>query len=221
MDSPFPDATADEAPGALPAPSGAPVAPTPVPPGQPRTRPRIVFLLIGVVLAGVLAVFLFTDVGTRQHTRRPTAGSAVPAFSLPRLGGAGRVGVPADGGGDGRPAILLFFASWCTPCQREIPALARTYRSQQAAKSTLARVSLIGVDGSDPKADAVAFVHSSGVSFPVAADSSYTVTQGLFEFTGLPESVFVKGDGTIAGIHLGPLSTASFVSWERKLLAPH
>lgn len=195
--------------------------PTPgVPPGPPaRTRPRPVFLLVGVVLAGILAVFLFTDVGTGSTAGPPTKGSPVPAFSLPRVGGSGRVGVPADGGGNGHPAILLFFASWCGPCQKEIPALARTYRGQQAAKSRLAGVRLVGVDGSDPTPDAVTFIRSAGISFPVGADMSYRVTQGLFEFAGLPESVFVDGNGTIAGIHLGPLSTGAFVRWERTLLA--
>ncbi len=177
------------------------------------------FLAAGAVLAAILAVFLFTDVGTGGKSVRPTAGSPVPTFTLPALIGKGTVGVPADGGGNGRPAILLFFASWCTPCQAEMPALAHVYRSQQAARSRLALVSLVGVDGSDPKADATRFVRASGVTFPVGTDLNYTVTQGLFGFTGLPESVFVKADGTIAGIHLGALSTGAFVSWEHKLLA--
>lgn len=205
----------DDAPGAVSAPVGASVSPPPAPVVR-RARP--VFLLLGVVLAGVLALFLFTDVGTGSHGGRPAPGSAVPMFSLPRVAGTGKVGVPADGGGDGRPAILLFFASWCAPCQKEVPALARTYRSQQAAKSRLAGVPVIGVDGSDPKASAVKFVRASGITFPVGADTAYTVTQGLFDFAGLPESVFVEANGTIAAIHYGPLSPRAFVSWERKLL---
>ncbi len=210
---------ADTVSGAPPASPGAALPPPPPSPPTVRTRPRPVFLLVGVVLAGILALFLFTGVGTGSHAGRPMAGSAAPPFTLPRVDGSGTVGVPADGGGNGRPAILLFFASWCGPCQKEVPALARTYRGQQAAKSRLAEVRVIGVDGSDPKADAVRFIRSSGISFPVGADKAYTVTSGLFQFTGFPESVFVEGNGTIAGIHVGPLSPAAFVGWERKLLA--
>lgn len=177
------------------------------------------FLLVGVVLAVILGVFLFTDVGTGSRGGRPAAGSAVPTFSLPRVPGSGTVGVPADGGGHGHPAILLFFASWCAPCQKEVPALARTYRNQQSDKSRLARVRVIGVDGSDPRASATTFIRDAGITFPVGADASYTVTQGLFEFAGLPESVFVTAAGTIAAIHYGALSPGAFVSWEHKLLA--
>jgi cytochrome c biogenesis protein CcmG/thiol:disulfide interchange protein DsbE len=187
-------------------------------PAPRSSRPRPVFLLVGVVLAAALGIGLFTTAGKGSGPGRPQVGSAVPSFSLPALVGGGDVGVPADGGGAGRPAVLLFFASWCTPCRAEIPGLAATYRHEQATHSRLASVRVIGVDGSDPTGDARSFVRRSGVTFPVGADRIYSVTQGLFAFAGLPESVLVDGDGTIAGIHYGALSPAAFVSWQRKLL---
>jgi len=194
--------------------------PVPSPPTPSSRRPRPIFLLVGVVLAAALGIGLFTGIGTHGGSGgRPVTGSAVPTFSLPRLGGGPRVGVPADGGGDGRPAVILFFASWCGPCQKEVPAIASTYHHQQASGSRLAKVAMIGVDGNDPTGKALDFVHRSGVTFPVGADQTYTVTEGLFYFTSLPESVFVEGDGTIAGIHYGGLTPAELVEWERRLLA--
>lgn len=174
---------------------------------------------MGVVLAAALGVGLFSTLGTHGTTAAPQVGGAVPGFSLPRLQGTGTVGVPADGGGEGHPAILLFFASWCTPCQAEIPELAATYHHQQATHSKLARVALLGVDGNDPTANAVAFVKKSGVSFPVGADRHYDVTSGKFYFTALPEAVMVDGNGTIAAIHYGGLTSTELVHWQRRLLA--
>jgi thiol-disulfide isomerase/thioredoxin len=187
-------------------------------PRAPR-RPRPIFLVLGLIVAAALAVGLLAGGGSSPGGSRARTGSPVPSFSLPRLGGGGRVGVPADGGGAGRPAILLFFASWCAPCRGEIPALATTYSSQRAGRSPLAKVAVVGVDGSDPTSNALAFVRSSGVTFPVGADRTYTVTEGLFSFTALPEAVFVDADGRIAGIHYGALTTSEFVSWEHRLLA--
>ena len=189
-----------------------------------RRRPRLSFLLLGVLLAAGLAAVLFAlranSTSGAGGTAAVGAGTQAPHFALPALGAAKtKVGVPADGGGGGRPAILLFFASWCSPCQREIPALAATYRRQHEEHSPLAKVAVIGVDANDPTSNALAFVHSSGVTFPVAADTSFAVTQTLFDFNHLPEAVFVEGDGTIASVHLGPLSSSRFASWERKLLA--
>jgi thiol-disulfide isomerase/thioredoxin len=174
---------------------------------------------MGVILAVALGVGLFTGVGTGKSGGRPVAGDPVPSFSLPQVGGGASVSVPSDGGGNGRPAILLFFASWCRPCQAEVPAIAATYHRQQLRHSRLATtVALIGVVGNDPTATALRFIRRSGVTFPAGADKTYTVTDGLFYFTGLPETVFVSGTGTIAAVHYGALSTATFVRWQRRLL---
>lgn len=181
-------------------------------------RPRPAFLVVGVVLAVALGIGLFTSFGAGTSGGRPQAGDPVPTFSLPRVGGGPAVGVPADGGGHGHPAVLLFFASWCGPCQAEIPALAATYRHQQATHSPDARVALIGVADIDQTPTAVRFLRKSGATFPSAADRTASVTNGLFYFTNLPEAVFVNGNGTVAAVHLGALSAATLVRWQYRLL---
>ena len=185
----------------------------------PQRRQRPIFLLVGAAAAVGGAAVLVVLSGNRGSPARLQAGSPVPAFALPRLGAAGTVSVPGTGGGNGRPAVLLFFASWCTPCQHEIPSLAAAYRRQQSSGSRLAKVALIGVDGNDPTGSALRFVHGSGVTFPVGVDPTYAVTSGKFDFSYLPESVMVSGNGTIEAVHYGALSSADLVRWEQKLLA--
>jgi cytochrome c biogenesis protein CcmG, thiol:disulfide interchange protein DsbE len=187
---------------------------------QRARRPRAIFFVVGVVLAAALGVGLFTSVGTKQASSRPVAGSSAPGFSLPNLTGQGTVGTPANGGGQGRAAVLLFFASWCTPCQSEIPDLAATYRTIRAAGGAPARVAVIGVDGSDPTAAARTFVSQSGVNFPVGADRSYAVTEGRYAFTGLPEAVFINASGSIVQIDYGPITGAELTTWVNRLAGP-
>lgn len=188
---------------------------------MPSLRRRLLFLGVGVVLAVALGVGLFSTYGKKGTQGGdggvPRPGDPVPSFTLARLGGGAPVSVPADGGGDGRAAVLVFFASWCGPCQKEMPALAHTYAREQSSSSPLARVRILGIDGADPTADALGFVHRSGVTFPVGVDGDYRVTQGRFGFAGLPETVFVTSNGTIAAIHYGGVSAQTVVAWQRRL----
>jgi thiol-disulfide isomerase/thioredoxin len=175
-------------------------------------RPRLVFLVVGVVLAAGLAVGLFTTAGSSPSSGRPGAGSAAPTFSLPRLGGGAAVGIPADGANGTRPAVLLFYASDCVPCHAEIPALARAYRAQPRHP-----VAVVGVAAADPSP--AAFARASGVSFPVGLDDKLDVTEGRYAFTAIPEAVFVKADGSIDAIHYGAITPAQLAAGERRLLA--
>jgi len=83
-------------------------------------------------------------------------------FTLPALvHPGGRVGLAAYAG---RPVIVNFFASWCVPCKKETPLLARFYRAQNG------RVTILGVDSNDSAAAARRFVRAAGVSYPVGFD---------------------------------------------------
>jgi thiol-disulfide isomerase/thioredoxin len=192
------------------------------PPAAPAPRkPRKVFLLVGLVLAVGLGIGLFTSIGTPAKSGIPQVGGPVPSFSAPRLNGSGTVQVPADGGGGGTPAVLLFFGDWCTACHTELPPLAAAVRHQEAAGGPLAKVRVIGVDSEDTRQDGMAFVTASGIEFPVARDPDIAITNGDFYFEGDPYAVFVKGNGSISAIVPGPLSVARFTADEEKLVAGH
>jgi thiol-disulfide isomerase/thioredoxin len=207
------------------APAAPSASPNDAPDGEgagPR-KPRKIFLLVGIVLALVLGVFLFTGLGTSQGTTggAPHEGGAVPSFTRQNVGpvGGARVTVPADGGGNGTPAVLLFFGNWCPSCHQELPPLAAAVRAQDKAGGRLSHIRVIGVDSEDSEGSAKSFIQSAGVSFPVAADPDITVTSGLFSFQGDPYAVFVKGDGTIAKIVRGAVLTpSSFTADERALI---
>jgi peroxiredoxin len=186
----------------------APTTAEPAGPQPPKVRGLIIWGLIGLVLVAVGTASLLmgrhtSSSGQSQGTATIKVGDRVPAFGLANLDGKGIVAVPKDGGGDGKPLVLVFFASWCGPCQREMPGLAKAVAEGKAGDAAV-----IGIDGQDTTAAARAFVASTGVTFPVGRDPDYAVTSGKFGFFGLPETVFVNGKGIVTSVHRGPTTPA-------------
>jgi thiol-disulfide isomerase/thioredoxin len=191
------------------------------PAARERTRHRreiVVPVIVALVVVAV-GIGLFTSIGSPPASGPPQAGGMAPAFSLAGLNTAGRVGTPESGGGDGKPMVVLFMGDWCTICHSEIPPLAAKIKVLQSGHSALAHLAVIGVDSEDTLSDALSFIRSSGVTFPVGDDGTAHVMNGLYGFEGDPYAVFIEGSGRIMTIHPGRLRPSQFVTLARRLLA--
>jgi cytochrome c biogenesis protein CcmG/thiol:disulfide interchange protein DsbE len=175
-------------------------------------------LAIGSVIAIALAIALFVGLGS--HSGKGAAGplvgvgSPAPDFSLPPLTGTAPVDLDALGKDVHHPVILNFFASWCTPCQKETPLLAQAALAEQAKGG---RVRFVGVDVNDPPADALAFVKKAGIIYPVGVDNTFRVTSGLYGLDGLPQTFFIGSDGRVLAHTIGAVDAAGLRSWIQKL----
>lgn len=136
---------------------------------------------------------------------------AAPTFSLPVLGHSGQKVSLSDYAG--RPLIVNFFASWCLPCQKETPLLARFYRTEHG------RVAIVGLDENDAQSSAVSFTRKEGVGYPVGFDPGVTAASA-YGVAALPQTFFLNakhrivdrifGAVTLADINRGiALATAS------------
>lgn len=98
----------------------------------------------------------------------------------------------------GTPTVVNFWATWCTFCLEEMPAL-------QAASEQLGdRVRFVGIDRQDPREDALAFLADTGVTYDQVAspDGGYYEQVGA---RGMPTTLFVDADGVVVFRHTGPL----------------
>jgi cytochrome c biogenesis protein CcmG, thiol:disulfide interchange protein DsbE len=153
---------------------------------------------IGIAGAFVLVVIAIVAVTAGG---RPAPGAApLPArnFSLARLGQPGAtVSLAAYAG---RPVIVNFFASWCAPCQRETPLLARYYASQHG------RVVVLGVDANDQTAAALQFVRKAAVAYPVGFDPFPAATTTSYRVYALPQTFFLDAQHRIVAKVMGPVT---------------
>jgi thiol-disulfide isomerase/thioredoxin len=158
-----------------------------------RWRAFIVTVAALVVVA-VLAVLLGGNA---------TPGKARAAPSLPTQVLVGpRVSIA---GLRGRPAIIHFWASWCGPCVKEAPQLARL------AGELHGRATLVGVDWSDSHAGAAAFVRRHRWTFPVLIDGSGAVGSS-YRITGLPTTFLLDADGRIIRRLIGPQTATGLLA---------
>lgn len=129
-------------------------------------------------------------------------GSGTGPASLPDVELAGLAGAPSlDLSALREPALVNLWATWCTPCRKELPDLQRLHDEPAAA------VRVIGVNIGDDESSVVAFVDELGVTFEQYVDLD-GVVQTALRVSSLPATVAVGADGTVVEVHQGPLDLA-------------
>ena len=88
----------------------------------------------------------------------------------------------------GTPVVVNLWASWCEPCEREMPMLAQAARANPD-------VQFLGVDTLDAREGAEAFIAEYGVPFPSLFDPDGAIRTDLDSF-GLPVTVFFDAEGS-------------------------
>ena len=125
-------------------------------------------------------------------------GQQAPDFSLKTLDGQATVTLSEL---RGKPVILNFWASWCTPCRLEMPALQAAYEAHQADGLTVLAINLTT---QDTLPDAQAFIEELQLTMPALADET-NAAEEIYHIIGLPTTYFVDSQGIITHIQLGPL----------------
>jgi len=179
---------------------------TPVPGWRGRARAlrssRLVLAASAVAAAAVALIVIGATVGSGAPARH-NLGRA-KNFTLGVLGHPSRqLSLRSMAG---RPVIVNFFASWCTPCQKETPLIARFYRAGRG------HVAIIGVDVNDSASKAMAFVAKSGVTYPVAVDPMPMKAAIAYNLPGLPATFFLNARHVIVKRVYGPVTEAELAS---------
>ena len=172
-----------------------------------------VSLGLGAAIAIALIVVVSVLTGGKVTNSKSTPKAALDGTKIASFSASG-----LDGGSEkapwssGHPSVLVFFASWCAPCQGEMPKLA-TYVTTHNQGS----VEVLGIDAGDQRGAAQSFTRKDHVTFPVAFDPNDAITAGLFKFVALPETVFLNAKGVVQIVHVGAIPVAQFASGIKSL----
>ncbi len=165
-----------------------------------RFKRRLVPIAVGVLgVIGLIAVASSLTGGQAPKSTNSNSsliGVHVKDFSLGGLNG-GTIKAPWE---SDRASVLVFFASYCGPCQGEMPKIASYIRAHNPSP-----VDIVAVDAIDERSSAQAMIKRDDVTFPVAFDPNGVVTNGVFGFGEIPESVFINSEGVVVKVYYGAI----------------
>ena len=99
----------------------------------------------------------------------------------------------------GKPVAINFWASWCSPCQKEAPDLERV------AQALHGRASLVGIDWTDGAGSARSYVNQHHLTYPNLIDADGVAGQA-YGLNGLPTTFILDARGKITAVLRGPQS---------------
>lgn len=157
-------------------------------------------------LAGLILLLLFSAAGVVPGAASPEAMQALGILQLRGRTVAPDVTLPTLHGkpfsfkeAQGKVLLVNFWATWCLPCQWEMPLMERLYQAYRDKGFVVLAISL------DREGASVVgpFVKERNLTYPVALDSAF---QGAREFgvRGIPATILVGRDGVIRGVTYGP-----------------
>lgn len=118
----------------------------------------------------------------------PGGGTPAPGFTLQTLDGH-PVSLAQLAG---HPVLLNFWASWCDECRHEFPLLAAAQQQHHAQGLVI-----VGVASQDIASDARSFAQHEHARWTLLFDADNTVS-GAYGVRALPQTFFIRPDGTIA-----------------------
>ena len=201
----------------------------------PFTFRHLVIVIVVLVVAALLLSLLTMPLGARPGPRPVTPGSGFYQVGEPTVGLAlgqlapelegvidGEVVGLRDLGGEpltledrrGSPVWLNFFASWCPPCQEEVPVLRDAYEAYAPQGLDMVAIS---VQETTPQ-DVAAYADTYDLPYPIGFDATSAVFH-TYQGFGIPTHVFIDTTGVIRHLQYGPMTRDQVAAVVEPLLA--
>lgn len=155
----------------------------------------VLYSLLAFILLWSAASAIYFRPVAGIPTQAPAKGFLAPDFTLTTLEGD-RFTLSEH---FGKPIILTLWASWCTPCQAEMPTFNEVFESYPPGEVMIVGVNVTLQD--DPLA-VRQFVDEHALSFPIVLDTRGSVANS-YRLRGLPMTFFIDPQGVIQQVQVG------------------
>jgi peroxiredoxin len=145
-----------------------------------------------VLLAGLGLILLGEDVA--DPIKR---GSVAPDFELGAPSGDGKLTLSQF---RGQVVLVNFWATWCKPCEDEMPSMEQLYRALRRQDEGF---ELLAVSVDESPTAVRDFLEHHSISFPILLDPQQRVSR-LYQTRGFPESLLIDRRGRVVERYVGP-----------------
>lgn len=114
----------------------------------------------------------------------------------------------------GKAVLINIFASWCPPCNHEMPDLQKAYEDYKNKDLVI-----IAVSTDSEIKEAKEFYTKYKLTMPVVPGADAGMSIGTaYNVTGIPTSIFVDKSGNVVDIHIGMLDANTLRAKIAKIL---
>jgi peroxiredoxin len=164
---------------------------------KPGVRWALIALVLGLVVLAVVSS-LGRPSGVTVSGGRAKVGANAPDFTTTQPNGK----IVRLSDFRGRPVLLNFWATWCTACQDEMPAIQAAVKNHSSD-----RVQVLAIDYRETDTRAITnYLSGLHVNFIPALDPQGRIAAAYGVSIGLPVSVFVDANGVVRAMHTGQMS---------------
>lgn len=100
----------------------------------------------------------------------------------------------------GKPLWIVFWATWCTPCQEEAGDIRAAFHAHGSDD-----LQVLAIDIQEPAAAVRAYAHRHDLDYAIGLDATGAV-KALYGNLGLPSHIFLDGGAVIRDRYLGQLT---------------
>ena len=168
------------------------------------TRRRRLLLGGAIVAAAIVVAGVAVRIAELKGSGLPAVGQVIPATQRPAAPGIS--GTTLTGGHldtrnwRGHAVVINFWGSWCVPCRREAPVLARVARDTR-----FLGVRFLGIDIRENPASGLAFEQHYSIPYPSIDDPGNLIAAlfGTAAPPATPATYIIDANGRIAWAWFG------------------
>jgi len=170
---------------------------------------RLNWYLSGVIFILVAVAVIYAINSMEDGTEDAALGESAPDFELRSL--TGEVVKLSDY--KGQKVMINFWATWCPPCEAEMPDIEMLHQQFPDYKILAINV--------DPENDIEGYIEQRGLTFPVLLEekdqSGRGFTEKAYGVTGYPTTFFIDEQGILRKTRIGAMNFETMKSIMEKL----